>query len=106
MNQASQIVGFAGALIVAVAYLPQVIHLAKEHCSAGVSLNAWLLWLLGSVLILSHAVIVMDIVFVMLQIINIVAILVIILLCKRYTSMVCAAHTVAMRERVQSALRE
>lgn len=106
MNQASQIAGFAGTLIVAVAYLPQVIHLIREHCSAGVSLNAWLLWLLGSILILSHAFNVMDIVFVVLQVINIVAILLIILLCKRYSNMVCAAHRVAMREAVQSAHRE
>lgn len=103
MTQASQIAGFAATLIVGVAYLPQVIHLAKEHCSAGVSLNAWLLWLLGSILILSHAASGMDIVFVMLQIINIVAILVIILLSKRYTNMVRAAHKVAIREAVQSA---
>lgn len=102
MSHASEIAGFAGTLIVAIAYLPQIIHLAKEHCSAGVSLNAWLLWLLGSVLIFSHTLNVMDIVFITLQTVNIVGILLTILLSKRYTKMVCASHKTNMHEAAES----
>jgi lipid-A-disaccharide synthase-like uncharacterized protein len=95
MSQASEIAGVAGTLVVAIAFLPQIIHLAKEHCSAGVSLKAWLLWLLGSVLIFSHALKGEDIVFIALQTVNIIAISVIILLSRRYAKMVCASHRIA-----------
>lgn len=92
MDQFSQVAGFVGALIVAIAYLPQILHLARQHCSAGVSLGAWLLWLLGSVLVLSHAIRVADGVFVTLQIVSIVAIVVVLVLCKRYQGMTCPLH--------------
>jgi lipid-A-disaccharide synthase-like uncharacterized protein len=105
MSQASEIGGFAGTLIMAIAYVPQIVHLARERCSAGVSLPAWLLWLLGSVLIFSHALVVMDVVFITLQTVNILAMFLIIVLCKRYTNMVCTAHRVAIREAVQCASR-
>ncbi|MGH9786268.1 MAG: PQ-loop domain-containing transporter [Terriglobia bacterium] len=106
MSQASKILGFAGTLIVVIAYVPQIVHLARERCSAGVSLHAWMLWLLGSVLIFSHALVVMDVVFITLQSVNILAISLIIVLCKRYTNMVCATHKTAMREAAQGAPRE
>lgn len=76
----------------AVAYLPQILHLARQHCSAGVSLGAWFLWLLGGVLILSHAIRVADGVFVTLQIVSIVAIVVVLVLGKRYQGMTCPLH--------------
>ncbi|HSS44686.1 MAG TPA: PQ-loop repeat-containing protein [Thermoanaerobaculia bacterium] len=103
MSQAHKIFGFAGTIIVAIAYVPQIVHLARKRCSAGVSLHAWLLWLLGSVLIFAHALVVMDVVFITLQAVNILAMFLIIVLCKRYTNMVCAAHKVALRESAQSA---
>jgi len=46
------------------AYLPQVVHLAKEHCSAGVSTRAWMMWLISSVLIGALALDRHDIVFI------------------------------------------
>lgn len=92
MSEIFQLFGFIGTIIVAIAYLPQIIHLAKEHCSAGVSIRAWLLWLLASVLIFLHAFNIFDAVFMSLQIVNIVAIVLIILLAKRYKRMVCAIH--------------
>jgi hypothetical protein len=33
------------------AYVPQVVHLGKEHCSAGVSRRAWAMWLVSSLLV-------------------------------------------------------
>ena len=38
-----------GIAISMLAYLPQVVHLAKEHCSAGVSSRAWLMWLVAHI---------------------------------------------------------
>lgn len=87
-----QILGLVGAVVVAIGYLPQIHHLAKEHCSAGVSIIAWRLWLLSSVLIFSHAFAVFDLVFITLQTVQIVAIILIISLAKRYKGMACAIH--------------
>ena len=102
MSESSRIVGLFGTLIVASAYVPQIVHLAKERCSAGVSLHAWTLWLLGSALIFAHALVVMDLVFVALQAVNILAMVTIIVLCRRYINLVCAAHKAALREAVES----
>jgi len=33
----SQVLGFLGTGLVAMAYIPQIRHLIKEHCSAGIS---------------------------------------------------------------------
>jgi lipid-A-disaccharide synthase-like uncharacterized protein len=92
MAQVAQILGFIGTLIVAIGYLPQIVHIAREGCSAGVSVNAWYLWLLASVLVFTHAFMVVDVVFVALQTVNIFAIMTIIVLAKRYEHMVCKIH--------------
>jgi lipid-A-disaccharide synthase-like uncharacterized protein len=102
MIETTRIVGLVGTLIVAIAYLPQIVHLARERCSAGVSLDAWMLWLLGSVLIFPRALVVMDVVFVALQAVNILAMVSIIVLCKRYVNLVCASHRAAMWKVVES----
>ena len=60
--------GVAGIAISMLAYLPQVVHLAKEHCSAGVSSRAWAMWLVSSLLIGALAVHRHDAVFILLQI--------------------------------------
>jgi uncharacterized protein with PQ loop repeat len=55
MTQIIRILGFAGIAISCIAYVPQIVHLAKEHCSAGISIKAWLLWLLATLLMFLHA---------------------------------------------------
>lgn len=55
--------GAMGIVISALAYVPQVIPLAKEHCSAGISGRAWAMWLTSSVLVGALAVHRKDIVF-------------------------------------------
>jgi lipid-A-disaccharide synthase-like uncharacterized protein len=97
MRQVPQILGFVGTVTVAIGYLPQILHLAREHCSAGVSVRAWQIWLLSSVLIFSHALEVFDPVFLTLQAVNSVAIIAIITLSKRYQGMTCATHRSAAR---------
>lgn len=91
--QVTQALGFAGALIVAMGYLPQIVHIAREGCSAGVSLKAWALWLVSSVLIFAHAFAVVDPVFIVLQSVNILAIVAIIILARRYQRAVCKTHS-------------
>jgi lipid-A-disaccharide synthase-like uncharacterized protein len=86
------ILGGVGIVISMLAYLPQVVRLAKEHCSAGVSSRAWMMWLLSSVLIGALALHRHDIVFVLLQVSSLVSAAVILVLAHRYSGLVCAAH--------------
>jgi hypothetical protein len=50
-----------------VAYVPDVIHIGKEHCSAGIGRRAWAMWLVGSLLVGAPAVHRGDLVFIALQ---------------------------------------
>jgi len=94
-----EILGFAGIAVVVIAYAPQIIHLRKEHCSAGISLKAYSLWCVSSALFLIHAVMIRDIVFTVVQLINLVAIIVITLLVKRYGGYLCLTHLQAQQRR-------
>jgi lipid-A-disaccharide synthase-like uncharacterized protein len=84
--------GVAGIAISMLAYLPQVVHLAKEHCSAGVSSRAWTMWLVSSLLIGALAVHRHDAVFILLQISSLTAAAAILVLGHRYRGLVCEAH--------------
>ena len=50
-----QLIGFAGVALSALAYLPQIIHLIKEKCSAGISRKAYMLWLLAALAVFMSA---------------------------------------------------
>jgi len=94
-----EVLGVAGIAISMLAYLPQVVHLAKEHCSAGVSSRAWAMWLLSSVLIGALAVHRHDAVFILLQISSMVSAAAILLLGHRYRGLVCETHRRSIPER-------
>jgi lipid-A-disaccharide synthase-like uncharacterized protein len=87
-----QLLGFLGAIVVAAGYLPQIVRIAREGCSAGVSVHAWATWLVASLLILLHALAIGDPVFVSLQAVNVTAIISIIALAKHYERMTCKTH--------------
>ena len=103
MKQVSQVLGFLGTVTVVIGYLPQIRHLSREHCSGGVSIVAWQVWLLSSFLILSHALEVVDLVFIALQSVHIVAIILIISLARRYRGLTCAFHRLLAGQPVGSA---
>ena len=105
MKQLSQVLGFLGTVTVVIGYLPQIRHLARERCSAGVSVVAWQVWLLSSFLIFSHALEVVDLVFISLQSVHIVAIILIISLARRYRGMTCAFHRFLAGQPMGSAAR-
>ncbi len=92
MTDFSEILGFAGMAVVAIAYVPQIVHLHRVHCSAGISLGAYWLWCVSSSLFLVHAVMIRDAVFTGVQLINLVAVAVITVLVKRYGRHVCSIH--------------
>jgi lipid-A-disaccharide synthase-like uncharacterized protein len=74
------------------AYLPQVVHLAREHCSAGISRRAWVMWLVSSLLIGSLALHRHDPVFILLQVSSLVSAAAILFLAHRYRGLICEAH--------------
>jgi uncharacterized protein with PQ loop repeat len=88
----SRILGLLGTALVIVGYVPQIHHLIKERCTAGLSVPAFALWSSASLLFLIHAVMIRDVVFVAVQIVNLVAGGIIIAFCKMYEGQVCPYH--------------
>jgi uncharacterized protein with PQ loop repeat len=95
-----EILGLVGIAVSVLAYLPQVVHLAREHCSAGVSGRAWGMWLASSVLIGALALHRRDVVFILLQLSTLISAIVIVFLARRYRGMVCAVHALALSRTV------
>ncbi len=56
--------GYAGTTLVMVAYLPQIFHLVAMRCSAGISLRAYAMWTVASLLLVIHAISITDPVFI------------------------------------------
>jgi len=89
MLTATQIGGFVGAGLAGVAYVPQVSHLIRARCSAGISRLAFRVWLLASVLTTARAIAIDDGVFIVLGGIQIVATALIMLYATRYKDTPC-----------------
>lgn len=88
----SQVFGFVGTGLVVLGYVPQIVHLVKERCTAGISIPAFALWSSASLLFLIHAMVIGDPVFIGVQTVNFVAGSFIVGLCKRYEGKVCPSH--------------
>jgi uncharacterized protein with PQ loop repeat len=95
----SQIFGFLGTGFVIAGYIPQIAHLVKEHCTAGISIPAFVLWCVASFLFLIHAAVIRDPVFVGVQTVNLVAGGLIVGFCKRYEG-VCPFHRKAYSQSI------
>ncbi len=96
-----QILGFVGTGVVAGAYMPQIWHLVKEHCSAGISIRAYFLWFLASLLFLVHAAMIKDIVFILVQVVNLLAIAAVVFYAKRYEKQICLLHLEKYRKELK-----
>jgi uncharacterized protein with PQ loop repeat len=88
----TQIAGFAGAGLAGAAYLPQITHLIRARCSAGISRLAFGVWLLSSFLVTARAIAVHDGVFIVLGGIQIVATALIVVCAARYKDTPCPSH--------------
>jgi uncharacterized protein with PQ loop repeat len=88
----SELIGLSGASLAGYAYLPQIRHLIQARCSAGISRNAFSLWLFASILMTIHAVLLPALVFIVLGTIQIGAISVILVYSARYRGLVCPSH--------------
>ena len=92
MLTATQIGGFAGAGLAGAAYLPQISHLIRARCSAGISRLAFGAWLVSSVLITARAVAIGAGVFIVLGAVQIVATALIVAFAARYKDTPCPVH--------------
>jgi hypothetical protein len=92
MEKVLFVIGYMGTGLVIGAYVPQIWHLWTEHCSAGISQRAYALWVLSSALFLGHSVSIGDAVFMVTQLVNIVALVVILRLARRFRNQICADH--------------
>jgi len=84
-----EIIGLIGAVLTVVAYFPQARHIVKEHCSGGISSSSWLIWLVATILLLIYAVTTSNRIFILLEIVNVIAIIIILVLIKIYGKRVC-----------------
>ena len=94
----TQILGFVGTGLVIVGYIPQVVHLINERCTAGIGIMAFSPWCAASLLFLIHAAVIRDAVFVGVQTVNLVA-GGLIVFSKRYEGEVCPFHREAYQLR-------
>src|ERR1700757_609446 len=88
----TQIAGFAGAGLAGAAYIPQISHLMRARCSAGISLLAFEVWLLASLLTTARAIAIHAGVFIAVGGIQIVATALIMLCAIRYKDRPCPVH--------------
>jgi uncharacterized protein with PQ loop repeat len=100
---ATLILGVVGTGLVIVGYIPQIVHLIKERCTAGISVAAFSLWCTASRLFLIHAVVIRDSVFVSIQTVNLVAGALIVGFGMRYKGEVCPFHREAYSGRKDAA---
>src|SRR5687768_2185880 len=92
MSNLLSVIGYLGTVIVVGAYVPQILHLWIEHCSAGISERAYALWILAAALFLAHSIVIGDAVFMLTQLVNLVALAIILVLARRFRNQICAAH--------------
>ena len=92
MLRATELAGFAGAFLAGAAYVPQIRHLIRERCSAGISRSAFYVWLVASLLVLTRAIAIRANVFIVLGVIQVGATAVICSYAKLYENLRCASH--------------
>lgn len=96
MLRATELAGFLGAGLAGAAYVPQIWHLTKEHCSAGLSRVAFAVWLAASCLVTTHAIALGAVVFIVLGGIQLTATSLILIYSSKYSNSYCASHLPAI----------
>lgn len=87
----TQFVGMCGVILSAIAYLPQIIHLIREHCSAGISRKAYFLWCTAAIAILISSLTSRSLVFVLLALTQVIADILILIFSYKYKG-TCGYH--------------
>lgn len=86
-----EIVGWIGTTLVIIAYYPQIHHLWVEKCAWGISVTTWRIWLVSSLLLLAYCLSRSELLMGSVQICNIAAILMTIILVRR-SNHICPYH--------------
>jgi PQ loop repeat len=94
MLAATDIAGYAGAGLAGAAYVPQIAHLVRAHCSIGISRLAFGVWLVASSLIGARAIALHAGVFMVLGGIQIIATAITLFYATRYRGKYCPSHSV------------
>lgn len=92
MHMTMEWLGFAGMALCVLAYVPQTVHLIREHCSAGLSPGAYGMWLIAAVLLLTYAIVKRDPVFTSLQSYQVGASALVFYYCLKYRHQFCEEH--------------
>lgn len=93
------ILGSIGTALILLAYIPQIRHIYKEHCTGGVSVRAWSVWLIGTILIFIYAIDIRDSIFITIQSVNLIAVVTILLLINFYAKRVCHSKEKLMKKK-------
>jgi uncharacterized protein with PQ loop repeat len=88
----SQVLGVVATGLVIAGYVPQIVHLIRERCTAGISVLAFSVWCVAAFLFLIHAAMIGDAAFIALQAVNLVAGALIVWFSKKYEGQVCPFH--------------
>lgn len=99
-----QLIGYLGTFLSIYAYVPQLKHLLKEHCSAGISIKMYVIWIISSVCILLYGISIRALVIIVLQVANLIAITTILVFAKKYKTSFCPYHA-ALQSETLSALK-
>jgi len=90
--RATELAGFVGAALAGIAYVPQISHLAQQHCAAGISRFAFGVWLAAPLLVMTRAFAIHATVFIVLGVIQVLATAVICVYAKIYDGSYCETH--------------
>lgn len=88
----SEIAGFIGVGLAGAAYVPQVWHLVRVHCAAGISRFAFSLWLGATLLVTTNAIATGAPVFIVLGGVQIIATVLVLIYATKYRSTYCDGH--------------
>jgi hypothetical protein len=92
MSSATEVAGFIGVALAGAAYVPQVWHLVREHCSGGISRIAFGVWLVASFLLTTRAMAIGAGVFIVLGAVQIAATTVVLFCATRFAGSPCVSH--------------
>jgi uncharacterized protein with PQ loop repeat len=88
----TQTAAFVGVALAGAAYVPQIWHLIRAQCAAGISRFAFRLWLVGSLLVTMHAISTGAWVFIALGAVQTLATTLILFYATRYPASDCGGH--------------
>lgn len=92
MEGSIQWLGLVGMGLVVLAYIPQIAHLMSARCTAGVSTWAYFVWTVSAALLLAYAITARDLVFISLQLYQLVALGSIYLFSRLHRGRSCDVH--------------